>query len=461
MIWMLIKEARLPLLAAVMAGFGGVISEVGASIMVGGNIKGYTRVLTTATVMETGRGNFDVAIALGVILLLFSFCINAILTEHPAAGAASMSSDTILQVSGLRVSRGGTPVLDIPEFSVAKGEFLSIIGPNGTGKSTLLVSLAGLVKREAGELSFQGRRVDNGTEVLAFRRRVAMVFQEPLLFDATVYDNVASGLKIRGMGRSRIRPVVEENLALFGISHLSSRSARKISGGEAQRTSLARAFATDPELILLDEPFASLDPPTKESIIEDLGHVMRIKHTTAIMATHDRMDALRLSSRIAVMDGGRIVQIGTPSSVIHQPVNETVALFVGVETMLAGEVRGSSGGVLEVGINHQSIYGTGAFSLGERVMCFIRPESVMVFPADYAADSSARNVFPGTVTKIQTIGLLFRIQIDCGFPLSAHVTQQAMDDLHIETGMRIVAVFKATAVHVILQPEQLSSYKRS
>jgi tungstate transport system ATP-binding protein len=256
------------------------------------------------------------------------------------------------------------------------------------------------------------------------------------------------------MNRDAIRPLVEENLALFGISNLASRSASKISGGEAQRTSLARAFATNPEMILLDEPFASLDPPTKEAIIEDLGRVMRARNTTAIMATHDRMDALRLSMRIAVMDGGRIVQIGTPSSVMHQPVNQTVAVFVGIETMLAGEVRGSSGGVLEVGINHQSIYATGDFSPGEQVMCFIRPESVMVFPPDYAVDSSARNVFPGTVTKIQPIGLLLRIQIDCGFFITAHVTQQAMDDLHLETGMRIVAVFKATAVHVIKSPNR-------
>ncbi len=362
-----------------------------------------------------------------------------------------MNND-ILSVRNLKVSRGGIPVLDIPQVAIHKGEFLSIIGPNGTGKSTLLLSLGGLVKRETGEISFNGKRIENGDELLAFRRRVAMVFQEPLLFDTTVYDNVASGLKIRGMGRSRIRPVVEENLALFGISHLSSRSARKISGGEAQRTSLARAFATDPELILLDEPFASLDPPTKESIIEDLSRVMKVKNTTAIMATHDRMDALRLSGRIAVMDGGRIVQVGPPSDVMHHPVNETVAAFVGIETMLAGEVRGSSGGVLEVGINGKSIYATGAFSPGDHIICFIRPESVMVFGFEHAADSSARNVFPGIVQKIQPIGLVFRIQIDCGFPIIAHVTQQAMDDMHIETGMRIVAVFKATAVHVISSP---------
>lgn len=365
-----------------------------------------------------------------------------------------MSSDIILQMSGLKVSRGGTPVLDIPDLSIRNGEFLSIIGPNGTGKSTLLLSLAGLMKRQGGTIRFHGKTVDNGAELLAFRRRLAMVFQEPLLFDSTVYDNVAAGLKIRGIKRTGIRAVIEENLALFGISHLSSRSARKISGGEAQRASLARAFATDPELIFLDEPFASLDPPTKESIIEDLGRAMHARHTTAVMATHDRMDALRLSRRIAVMGGGGIIQIGTPAEVMHQPVNETVAVFVGIETLLAGEVRGSSGGVLEVGVNHQSVYATGDFSPGERVTCFIRPESVMVFPSGHAADSSARNVFPGVVTKIQPIGLLFRVLIDCGFPITAHVTQMAMDDLHIEAGIRISAVFKATAVHVIRAPNR-------
>jgi molybdopterin-binding protein len=126
--------------------------------------------------------------------------------------------------------------------------------------------------------------------------------------------------------------------------------------------------------------------------------------------------------------------------------------------MLTGEVKGSSGGVLQVGINHQSIYAAGAFSPGDQVICFIRPESVMVFPSDYAAESSARNVFRGTVMKIQAIGLLLKLQIDCGFPITAHVTQQAMDDLNLEAGMHIVAAFKATAVHVIRSQKSYSSH---
>ena len=360
--------------------------------------------------------------------------------------------DPILEVKDLHVSRGGVSVLDIAELSLKEGEFLSIIGPNGTGKSTLLLSLAGLLRREKGKISFHGLAVENKAQLLDYRRRLAMVFQEPLLFDTTVFDNVASGMKIRGMARSSIRPVVEENLELFGIAHLSSRSARKISGGEAQRTSLARAFATNPEMIFLDEPFASLDPPTKESIIEDLGHVMRKRNTAAIMATHDRMDALRLSKRIAVMDGGRIVQIGDPIEVMHHPVNEAVAAFVGIETILDGRVKGTTGGVLEVNINGVDVSCTGEYAKGELVKCFIRPEHVTLFPETYHPSSSARNVFSGTVTKVQPIGLLYRIGIDCGFILSSHVTRQAVEDLNLGPGTKVKAEFKATAVHVIKRP---------
>jgi tungstate transport system ATP-binding protein len=358
-------------------------------------------------------------------------------------------SGIILEVRGLKVSRGGVSVLHIRELDIEAGDFLSLIGPNGTGKSTLLLSLAGLLKREGGEIRFHGEKVENGTRLLDYRRRLAMVFQEPLLFDATVYGNVAAGLKIRGMERSSMRPKIEENLALFGVAHLASRSARKISGGEAQRTSLARAFATDPELILLDEPFASLDPPTKEAIIEDLGRAMRIRGTTVIMATHDRMDALRLSNRIAVMDGGGIAQIGSPSEVMHRPVSEAVAAFVGIETILEGRVKGSEGGVLEVDVGDRSLFCTGSYGVGEGVMCFIRPEHVTIHSGEYRPDSSARNNFHGTVTKVQPIGLLYRVCMDCGFLLSAHVTAQAVEDLCLAAGTGVTASFKATSVHVI------------
>ena len=152
------------------------------------------------------------------------------------------NAHVLLQAEDLLVRRGGVTVLDIPALDVFSGQVLALIGPNGAGKSTLLLTLAGLLKPAQGTLFFRGERIGNGG--FDYRRHIAMVFQEPLLFDATVFENVATGLKIRGVGREEIVRTVPEYLERFGIAHLAKRSARKLSGGEAQRTSLARAFVT-------------------------------------------------------------------------------------------------------------------------------------------------------------------------------------------------------------------------
>lgn len=184
-------------------------------------------------------------------------------------------SGAVLLIRDLEVRRGGVAVLDIPEFCIREGEVLSLIGPNGAGKSTLLLVLACLLPRRRGALSFRGDAVEAGNGLLEYRRRIAMVFQEPLLFDGTVESNVASGLKLRGADRDVIRRTVTECMERFGIGHLTGRHARKLSGGEAQRTSLARAFAVEPEIIFLDEPFSSLDPPTREGLMDDLQRILR------------------------------------------------------------------------------------------------------------------------------------------------------------------------------------------
>jgi tungstate transport system ATP-binding protein len=171
------------------------------------------------------------------------------------------NSRSILEVRDLQVVKAGTLVLDIPGLAIDEGETLSLIGPNGAGKTTLLQTLARLIKPARGELFFRGEKTSSNHSALEYRRRLALVFQEPLLFHTTVFENVASGLKIRGMPSPEIREIVAINLERFGVAHLIHRSARKISGGEAQRVALARAFATRPEVLLLDEPFSSLDPP--------------------------------------------------------------------------------------------------------------------------------------------------------------------------------------------------------
>lgn len=238
-----------------------------------------------------------------------------------------MSQTTsLLQVEKLRIKRGGALVLDLPCFSIFPEEKVAVIGPNGAGKTSLMLGIAGLIRPEAGTIKFRGEAIKGG-DTIDFRRRIAMVFQEPLLFDTTVLNNVAEGLRIRKVARQEIRQRAMESLEMFGIADLAERSAHKLSGGEAQRVSLARAFAVRPELILMDEPFSSLDLPTRITLAEDLGRILHESGTAAVIATHDRIEAFRIVERLVVLDQGRIVQQGTPQQVIAEPVNSFVAAF--------------------------------------------------------------------------------------------------------------------------------------
>jgi tungstate transport system ATP-binding protein len=355
----------------------------------------------------------------------------------------------ILEVKNLEIQRGGVTILNVSSLLIHEGEILSLIGPNGAGKTTLLQALSYLIKPSQGKIYFKGEEVNSTHPVFEYRRRLALVFQEPLLFDTTVFNNVASGLKIRKVRKPEIQRMVMEHLGLFGIGHLHDRSARTLSGGEAQRTSLARAFAIQPEILFLDEPFASLDPPTRESIIEDLEKILKQKRTTTIFATHDRMEALRLSDRIAVMNAGRVLQIGSPSEVMNQPMDEFVASFVGVETILNGKVIKRDGGTFIISVEGREIVAVGDARLGDAVVLCIRPENVTLSTRPSQEGTSARNVFSGKITKITPLGFYQKLQLDCGFPLVAYITNHSLEELSLVEGKEVRASFKATAVTVI------------
>jgi tungstate transport system ATP-binding protein len=393
---------------------------------------------------------------------------------------ANEPSTPILQGEEIQVQRGGKEILAVSSLKIFPGEVLSVIGPNGAGKTTLLQALSRLVRLSKGDVYFQGKKVGADMAPLDYRRCLAMVFQEALLFDTTVHANVASGLKIRGVKSSEIDSLVNSQLEQFGIEQLRNRSAKTLSGGEAQRTSLARAFAIQPQLLFLDEPFAALDPPTRESLLEDLNRILRASGTTAIMATHDQVEALRLSDRIAVMNEGRIVQIGPPAEVMNHPVDEFVASFVGMETIFAGKVekceRGTTiisvgrsvypatDGALPVSMNslltpaaektvsdrdNLFIEVAGQARAEEQLLCCIRPEHVIISPGMRPDRSSARNAFPAQIARISPAGAFYKVHLNGGFPLVAYVTVQSIEDLDLRVGATVTASFKATAVHMI------------
>jgi len=366
----------------------------------------------------------------------------------------------VVELSDIRVVHDGRVVVDVGTLSVAQGEVLAIIGPNGAGKSSLLRIIGALEAPAAGTVRFQGLPVVAESGLLV-RRRMASVFQDPLLADATVFDNVAMGLRFRGVAREAIAPRVARWLGRFAIAALASRRARTLSGGEAQRAALARALVVEPELLLLDEPFSALDQPTRESLIGDLGRILREERITTILVTHDHEEAMVLADRVGVLIAGRLAQLDSTSRVFRAPASEAVARFVGVETMIDCRVLASQGGVSVVEAGGQSVEVAQPAPAGERMRLCLRAEDVTLKTGSPPPGAALpTNRLKGTVARLSPVGLHVRVLVDCGFPLAALVTQRAVEELGLGEGVKVTVQFKSTAPH-LLKAGSLDSEKRA
>jgi tungstate transport system ATP-binding protein len=236
-------------------------------------------------------------------------------------------SSFLIEIKDLQIKRNNQTALEIPSLSIQRGETLAVVGPNGAGKSTLLLALARLLKSVRGQILYEGKSLAQWNE-LEYRRKISFVFQSPLLMDMTVEQNVALGLKFRGTPWEETRERVGKRMKQLGIEPLSKRRASQLSGGEAQRVSLARAFVLEPELLLLDEPFAALDPPTRSQLIEDLSSLLKEDQRTVVFVTHNLNEAAKLSHRIAVIVEGRLRQVGRVQQIKAQPADEAVKAFL-------------------------------------------------------------------------------------------------------------------------------------
>lgn len=233
----------------------------------------------------------------------------------------------MIQINDLLIQRNGLDVLRIGSLELQRGETLTVVGPNGAGKSTLLLALARLVRPSHGDIIYDGRSLKDWDE-LVYRRKISFVFQAPLLMDMTVEQNIALGLKFRGTPREETRARVSKWMKQLGVESLSKRRAGQLSGGEAQRVSLARALVLEPELLLLDEPFSALDPPTRAKLLDDLSALLKENQRTAVFVTHNLSEAAKLSHRIAVIVDGVLRQVGTARQIKSRPADETVAAFL-------------------------------------------------------------------------------------------------------------------------------------
>jgi molybdate transport system ATP-binding protein len=329
------------------------------------------------------------------------------------------------------------------QIQVAPGEIVAVLGPNGAGKTTLLRALAGLVRPDRGTVSLDGAVFDDvarGTHLPPERRPIGVVFQDYLLFPhLSALENVAFGLRARGVRTADARKHAAGWLERFGLAREIHTMPRALSGGQAQRVALARALAIDPRLLLLDEPLAALDASTRGELRRDLKRHLASFAGIRIVITHDPLEAIALADRLVILEQGRIVQTGTPTEVTQRPRSRYVADLVGVNllrgTATAGQVA------LAGGARVQSADGVD----GE-VFAVIHPRAVALHRS--RPEGSPRNVWRGRASALDFQGDRVRVGVEGEMPIVAEVTPAAVRELDLAEGGEVWVSVKATEITV-------------
>ena len=326
------------------------------------------------------------------------------------------------------------------DLAVAPGETVAVVGPNGAGKSTLLRALAGLLALDGGRITLDGATLDDPVSDTFLQpevRPIGVVFQDHLLFPhLSALDNVAFGLRSRGLSRADARRQASAWLDRVGLADHARRRPHQLSGGQAQRVALARALATDPTMLLLDEPLSALDATTRVETRRDLRRHLGDHPGVRVVVTHDPLDAAALADRIAVLEGGRIVQEGTLDDLTARPRSPYVADLVGVN-LLTGR---ATDGRVDIGGTIVQVAG----SIDGDVLLAIPPRAVTL--SLQRPEGSARNVWFGTVESVDGGGDRARVRVVGPVTLVAEVTAAAVDQLGLRVGAGVWVAVKATEI---------------
>ena len=347
-----------------------------------------------------------------------------------------------MSLEALVRARLGELLLDA-EIEIATGESVVLLGPNGAGKTTLLRALAGLVPLRGGRVVLDGEILEEpgrGIRVPTELRAVGFVFQDYRLFPhLSLMENVAFGLRARGMKRGEARNRASAWLDRVGLGNRGAERPATLSGGQAQRVALARALATDPRLLLLDEPLAALDAGARPALRRDLKRHLSSFEGTRLIVTHDPLEALLLGDRVVVMEVGRVVQSGTLEELRNRPRSRYVAELVGLNLFkgrAAGDrVRLASGG---------EVFAP-APAHGE-VLATVHPRAIALYRT--RPEGSPRNVWPGTVAELDVEGGQARVRVEGPISLVAEITTAAVTDLGLLEGERVWTSVKASEISV-------------
>jgi iron(III) transport system ATP-binding protein len=341
---------------------------------------------------------------------------------------------TAVRVDNLRKNYGATPAVDGVSLLVRSGELFFLLGPSGCGKTTLLRTLAGFVEPDAGSVHFGEQDV---TRLPPRRRGAGLVFQTYALWPhMTVARNVAYGLHVRGVGRAEVARRVAEALRLVRLEGFGDRKPNQLSGGQQQRVALARALVIEPRLLLLDEPLSNLDARLRDEMREEIRRLHRATGLTMVYVTHDQKEALSLADRLAVMDRGKVMQLGMPAEVYERPANRFVAGFLGESNFLSGTVLGD--GRVETAVGTLAV-SAGGFASGDRVLCSIRPQALAL------NQPGGVNRITATVREVQFLGDVVQLRLTAG---GADLTAVALP--HQTAGLR-----PGASVNVTIEPAQV------
>ncbi|HUG05552.1 MAG TPA: ABC transporter ATP-binding protein [Candidatus Limnocylindria bacterium] len=337
----------------------------------------------------------------------------------------------------------GTVAVDQFDLTVAEGELVALLGPSGCGKTTTLRCIAGFEDPTAGTIELAGRRIDT---LPPNRRDATMVFQGYALFPhLSVFENVAYGLRVRRVGGQSLRSRVADALALVGLTGLGERMPQQLSGGQQQRVALARALVLEPKLLLFDEPLSNLDAKLREQMRLEIRNLQRRVGITSVYVTHDQAEAMTLADRIAVMNAGRVAQLGSPREIYDEPADRFVADFVGHANFVDGRVRARDGDRLIVdvlGAVRGVSAAAGHYEPGDTVDVMVRPEAVRVGGAEG---------LEATVERASFIGNTALYQLSC-------VGQRLLSTVAMERGVPLHA--DGAAVRVSVRDEALRAFAR-
>ncbi len=338
----------------------------------------------------------------------------------------SRHAQPLLEVKDLVHCYNSIRVLDVPHLSFQRGKIYAVLGPNGSGKTTLLNILGLLLKPTSGTVLYESRDLFSRPALIKdIRARMTTVLQNPILFDMSVEENVAYGLRIRGTPKEKRKRMVEQCLGMVKLDGFQGRRARELSGGETQRVAIARALAVKPQVLLLDEYTANVDEKSIAVLDEVIAKVRQNSETTIFLVTHDMRQAYKLADEVINLFAGKVVRSS-------------------MENLFKGTIKR---------INNRSFFDTGRITMevisekqGE-AHAAVNPRDIVV--AHQPLSTSARNCFPGIITEVVNEDAAVRLSVTAGEPFKVQTTRSSFQEMRLDVGTKVYIIFKSTAIEVL------------